>query len=113
MGIKEVSTPYENSHKLMENSGRAIAQIEYASVIGSLMYAMHCTRPDISFAVCKLSRYTSNPGVDHWKAIFRVLGYLKRALSLGLTYEGYPSVLEGYTDASWITSARDNKSTSG
>jgi hypothetical protein len=113
LGIKEASTPYDSAFKLTENSGRAIAQLEYASAIGSLMYAMLCTRPDISFAVCKLSRYTNKPSTEHWKAIGRVLGYLKRTIGLGLYYTNFPSVLEGYTDASWITSASDNKATSG
>ena len=47
--IKEANTPYDVSFKLCENPGRAVAQIEYASAIGSLMYAMHYTRPDIGF----------------------------------------------------------------
>ena len=111
--IKEANTPYDVSSKLTGNSGRAVAQIEYASAIGNLMYAMHCTRPDIAFTVCKLSRYTNNPSVEHWKAIARVLGYLKRTMNFGLFYNKYPIVLEGYTDASWITSAFDNKSTTG
>ncbi|KAH9794216.1 Receptor-like serine/threonine-protein kinase [Citrus sinensis] len=79
----------------------------------NLMYAMHCTRPDIAFAVCKMSRFTSNPSVEHWKAIGRILGYLKRTINLGLFYNDYPEVLEGYSDASWVTNTRDNKSTSG
>lgn len=54
--IKEVSTPYDSAFKLIKNSGRAVTQLEYTSVIGSLMYAIHCTRPDISFAICKLFR---------------------------------------------------------
>lgn len=111
--FKEANTPYDSSIKLLENSGRAVAQLEYASAIGSLMYVVHCTRPDIAFAVCKMSRYTSNPSTEHWKAIGRILGYLKRTINLGLFYNEYPEVLEGYSDASWITSASDNKSTSG
>ena len=75
------------------------------------MYAMHCTRLDISFSVSKLSRFTSNPSVDHWKAINRVLGYLRKTISLRLFYSEFPVVLEGYSDASWITSVSDNKST--
>ena len=63
-------------------------------MIGSLMYAMYCTRPDIIFAVCKLSRFTSNPSVEYWNAIGRVLGYLKRTIILGLFYNNYPAVLE-------------------
>ena len=113
LGIKEANTPFDVSNKLIENSGRSVSQLNYASAIGSLMYAMHCTRPDIAYAVCKLSRYTHNPSVDHWKAIGRVLGYLKRIMSYGLFYNKFPSVLEGFCDASWITSINDNKSTSG
>ena len=67
MNIKEFNTPFESSVKLGVNSERAVAQLEYASAIGSMMYAMHCTRPDIAFAVSKLSQYTVNPGVEHGK----------------------------------------------
>jgi hypothetical protein len=113
LNFKEANTPYDSSSKLVENSGRVVAQIEYASAIGCLMYATHCTRPDIAYAVCKLSRYTSNPNNDHWKAIGRVLGYLKRTRKLALHYDRFPAVLECYSDASWITSGNDNKSTTG
>lgn len=84
LDIKEANTPYDVACKLSKNSNRAIAQIEYASAIGSFLYAMHCTRPDIAFAECKLSRYTNKPSVEHWKAIARVLGYLKRTIHFGL-----------------------------
>src|SRR3954462_10916386 len=79
--IKEMNSPFDNGVKLKENSGRAIAQLEYASAIGRLMYAMHCTRPDISFAVGKLSRYTNCPGSDHWKAISRYSVILRGLLA--------------------------------
>ena len=46
-------------------------------------------------------------------AIIRVFGYLKRTEGLGIFYQKFPAVLEGFSDASWITSAPDNKSTSG
>ena len=111
--IKEANTPFDSSIKLIKNDGRAVAQLEYASAIGSLMYATQCTRPDIAFAVSKLSRFTSNPSIDHWKAIGRVLGFLKKTKDLGLQYSKFPAILEGYTDASWISSLGDNKSTTG
>nr|GEU79512.1 zinc finger, CCHC-type [Tanacetum cinerariifolium] len=63
--------------------------------------------------VGKLSRYTSNPGTQHWQAIQRVLKYLKKTMDYSLIYIGYPSVLEGYIDASWISNTEDNSSTSG
>ncbi|GJT64519.1 zinc finger, CCHC-type containing protein [Tanacetum coccineum] len=108
-----VSTPMDTSEKLMPNNGQAVSQLEYSRVIGCLMYAMTCTRPDIAFAVGKLCRYISNPGTQHWQAIQRVLKYLKKTMDYRLTYTGYPSVLEGYTDASWISNTEDNSSTSG
>ena len=88
-------------------------QLEYARAIGSLMYAMHCTMLNISFVLFKLSRYTSSPNVDHQKAIRTVLGYLKRTSGLGLFYDKFPSVLEGYSNANWINNAGDIKSTKG
>ena len=51
--------------------------IPYASLVGSLMYAQACTRPDIAFAVGMLGRYQSNPGKHHWKATKRFLGTFK------------------------------------
>ena len=111
ININEANTPFDQSIKLGENTGRAIAQLKYASAIGSMIYAIHCTILDIPFLVDKLSRFTSNPSVDHWKAIDRVLGYLKKTISLRLFYSKFPVVLEGYSDSSWITSVSDNKST--
>ena len=113
LGIKEANTPFDVSNKLSKNTERSVGQLDYASAIGSLMYVMHCTRPDIAFAVCKLSRYTIKPSIEHWKAIARVFDYLKRTKFFALFYNKFPSILEGYTDASWITSINDNKSTSG
>nr|GEU92840.1 zinc finger, CCHC-type [Tanacetum cinerariifolium] len=63
--------------------------------------------------VGKLSRYTSNLGTQHWQAIQQVLKYLKKTIDYKLTFTGYPSVLEGYTDASWISNFEDNSSSSG
>jgi len=51
--------------------------IPYASVVGSLMYAQVCTRPDIAYAVGMLGRYHSNSGIDHWKVAKKVLRYLQ------------------------------------
>ncbi|GJX75815.1 zinc finger, CCHC-type containing protein, partial [Tanacetum coccineum] len=92
---------------------KAVSQLEYSRVIGCLMYDMTCTRPDIAFVVGKLSRYTSNPGTQYWQAIQRVLKYLKKTMNYRLTYTGYPLVLKGYTDASWISNTEENSSTSG
>ena len=69
-------TPIDSSLHLFKNKGETVSKVEYSRIIGSLMYLMSRTRPDIAYAVSKLSRYTSNPGSDHWKGITRVLRYL-------------------------------------
>nr|GEW60926.1 zinc finger, CCHC-type [Tanacetum cinerariifolium] len=108
-----VSTPMDTSEKLMPNNGQGVSQLEYFRVIGCLTYDMTYTRPDISFVVGKLSKYTSNRGTQHWQAIQRVLKYLKKIMDYRLIYTGYPLVLEGYIDASWISNTEDNSSTNG
>ena len=60
----------------------------YASAVGSLMYAMLCTRPDICYAVGIVSRYQSNPGLEHWIAVKHILKYLKRTRDYMLVYSG-------------------------
>ncbi|GJV11719.1 zinc finger, CCHC-type containing protein [Tanacetum coccineum] len=92
-----VSTPFEVGSKLTYNTARILAQNKYAKVIGSLMYAMTCTRPDIAYAVGRLSRHTSSPGKEHWDAVNRVFKYLKKTMNYGLEYSGDPSVLEDST----------------
>ena len=54
-----------------------MAHVPYANTVGSLMYAMMCTRPDICYAVGLLSRFQSNPRLAHWKAVRRIMRYLK------------------------------------
>ncbi|KAA0059675.1 gag/pol protein [Cucumis melo var. makuwa] len=53
-------------------------RIPYASAVGSLMYVMLYTRPDICYALGIVSRYQSNPGLDHWTAVKIILKYLRR-----------------------------------
>lgn len=69
-------------------------------------------KPNISYVVGKLIRFTSNPYLMHWNAIYRVLKYLKKTMHYGLNYVGYPLVLEGYCDASWNIGSDDSISTS-
>ena len=96
-------TPLGVSFALRKNEGESDSQLEYARVLVCLMYIMNCTRPDIACAISKLSRYTSNPNKTHWMTLKRVLGYLKYTQNYALYYNKYPAVLEGYSDANWIT----------
>jgi hypothetical protein len=63
-------------------------KIPYSSVVGSLMYALMCTRSDISFVVRMVSKYYSNPGKSHWKAVKRILRYLKGNVNYSLCFQG-------------------------
>nr|GEU29115.1 hypothetical protein [Tanacetum cinerariifolium] len=107
-----VSTPMDPVEKLKLNTGKPIDQLEYSKAIGCLMYAMTSTRLDIAYAVGRLSRFTSNPSRQLWKAITRVFKYLRGTKNYSLSYVRYPSVLEGYSDASWINHVEDSSSTS-
>ncbi|RVW66143.1 Retrovirus-related Pol polyprotein from transposon TNT 1-94 [Vitis vinifera] len=60
--------------------------VPYSSVVGSLMYAMVCTRPDLAFAVSVVSRFMSNPGKAHWEAVKWIMRYLKGSSSVCLVY---------------------------
>lgn len=77
------------------------------------MYLASATRPDIAFAVSKLSRFVSNPGDDHQHALERVMRYLKGNAIYGIHYTGYPRVLEVYSDSNWISDADKIKAKSG
>ncbi|XP_071902602.1 secreted RxLR effector protein 161-like [Coffea arabica] len=111
--VTPVSTPYDANTQLKKNNGGPIAQSKYAQIIGSLMHLMNFTRPDIAYAVCRLSRYTHNPNREHWFALVRLMKYLRGTMNFGILYSGFPTVLEGYSDANWISDSNDTKSTSG
>lgn len=67
------------------------------------MYIANYTCPNIAYVVNKLSRFTSNPRNNHWKALTMVLKYIRHTLNYGLHYSRYPVMLEGYTDANFIS----------
>ncbi|KAL0368507.1 UNVERIFIED_CONTAM: Retrovirus-related Pol polyprotein from transposon TNT 1-94 [Sesamum calycinum] len=107
-------TPYDSSVALFKNeSGVSVAQLRYSQIIGSLQYLANGPRPDISFSVSKLARYTSCPDKTHWGALDRVLRYLKGTVSLAIHYGRFPAVLEGYSDASWIAKNSRSNGCSG
>ncbi|XP_048235983.1 secreted RxLR effector protein 161-like [Ricinus communis] len=88
--------------------------IPYASVVGSLIYAQTCTRPDISFAIGILGRYQSNPGLDHWKAAKKILRYLQGTKDHMLTYKRSNHLeMIGYSDSDFAGCVDTRKSTFG
>jgi hypothetical protein len=93
-------------------------RVPYVSAIGSLMYAMVCTRPYIAHAVGVLSRYMSKLGKEHWTTVKRVFRYLRGTTSYGLCYKGRSRLenvvdIHGFVDADWVGDLDLRKSTSG
>ena len=65
-----------------------MSRIPYASVVGSIMYAMTCTWPDVACALSLVSRYQANPGGSHWTAVKSILKYLRHTKDMFLVYGG-------------------------
>ena len=103
-------TPVHVTLHLSKNKGGSVSQVECSRVIGSLMYLMSCTRHDIAYAVSKLSSYMGNLGAKHWQGIMRVLKYLRFTHDYRLHYTRYPAILEGYSDANWLSNVKYSKS---
>ncbi|XP_021713451.1 uncharacterized protein LOC110681607 [Chenopodium quinoa] len=91
-----MSTLMDLNVSLVPNGGGLVSQLDYARLVGCMMYAMTSTRPDIAFAVGKLCRRTCNPSMNHWQSLSRVLRYLRKTMDYGMVYKGVdPSNLEG------------------
>ena len=65
-----------------------MATIPYASTMGSIVYVMLCTKPNIAYVVSVTSRYQSNLGDEHWKVAKGILKYLRRTYDLFIVHEG-------------------------
>ena len=83
-----------------------------ASVVGKLNY-LTITRPDISFLVSVVSQFLQSPCDSHWDVVIRILRYIKSRPGQGVLYEnrGHTQVV-GYTNADWVGSPTDRRSTS-
>lgn len=101
--------------------------VPYQSIVGAIMYAMLCTRPDIAFPVGALGRFASNPGRAHWSEAQHCLRYLLATADAVLMFDGYspslgPSltrgyvdtgIIHGYTDSDWAGDLDSQRSTGG
>ena len=117
---KAVSTPLAGHFKLStkqcpnnEKDKKEMEKVPYSSAVGSLMYAMVCTRPDIAQAVGVVSRFLSNPGREHWNAVKWILRYLKGTSKQCLCFGNGNAMLESYTDADMAGDIDARRSTSG
>jgi hypothetical protein len=125
-----VSTPMEPNIQLEAALPSYTASrdhlLEYQQAIGSIMYAMLGTRPDLAFTVSTLSKYCSNPTPEHALAVRRTLRYLRKTINVGITYGGQENLaiqeaidglittgITGFTDSDWAGDRDSRKSTSG
>ena len=86
----------------------------YQQIIGTLIYAIIGTRPDITFVAMRLSQFNNNPTEEHIKYTRYVLQYLKGTKELKIKYDGTSDArLIGYSDSDWCENRDDRHSTSG
>ena len=117
---KLVSTPVGSHFKLSkeqspktEEERDHMNKVPYASAIGSLMYAMVCTRPDIAHAVGVMSRFMSRPGKQHWEAVKWILRYLKGSSDTCLCFTGASLKLQDYVNVDFVGDIDSRTSTTG
>jgi len=92
--------------------------IPHANVVGSLMYAMVCTRPNIAHAVSLVSRFMANPGKSHWQALKWMLRYIIGSLGRVLVYGGArnsrrTAAIEAFVDSDYAGCLDSRKSLTG
>ncbi|GAU35295.1 hypothetical protein TSUD_54540 [Trifolium subterraneum] len=114
---KPIGSPMVNNCKLSRYGTDAMQDPSlYRSTVGALQYAT-LTRPDIAYSANKVCQFMSHPLESHWKAVKRILRYLKGTISHGLLLHPSPSTppfsLRAYSDADWATDQDDRRSTSG
>jgi len=85
-----------------------MSKVPYASVVGSLIYAMVCTRPDIAHVVGVVSRYMNNPRKEHWMGVKWILKYLRGTTNQALCFGSSNISIQGYVDADMVGD-RDNR----
>nr|GEV98737.1 retrovirus-related Pol polyprotein from transposon TNT 1-94 [Tanacetum cinerariifolium] len=96
-----------------EASRHRMAKVPYASAVGSVMYTMVCTRPDIAHAVGVVRSFMSNPGMENWEAVKWLLRYLKGTSKATLYFNRKEVVLERFFYSDYGGCLDSGKSTIG
>lgn len=112
---RSVQTPMVPNQNLVPSIKKKPLDKPYRELIGSLMYIMLATRPDLCYVVAYLSRFQDKADENHWNALKNVLKYLKGTKNYGLCYKrnvGAESLV-GYVDADFASDISDRKSTTG
>lgn len=113
---KDIHTPADCNAKLMKmpDDEEFTERFPYRQLVGSLMYAMTGTRPDIANALGNVSKYCEKYNKSHWVAAKRILKYLKTTKNYGIVLNGMKqSELHGYADANWAADLDTRRSTTG
>lgn len=114
---KPISTPLDQNYKFdllkREKSENPIIERKCRQLIGSLMYAVCGTRPDLCVSVYFLSRYQHCASVMLYKSLKRILRYIKGTLDFALVYSSTGTGMQGFVDADWAGDTQDRKSTTG
>ncbi|GJX28419.1 (R)-mandelonitrile lyase-like protein [Tanacetum coccineum] len=117
---KPISTPFPTDVKLSskmspssEKERMEMSRVPYASAVGSLMFAMICTRLDIAHAVGVVSRYMAEPGREPWEAVKRILRYIKGISYVALCFGDSDLIVTGYVDSDYAGDLDISKSTTG
>jgi hypothetical protein len=90
-----------------------MSRVPYSSTVGSLMYAMVCTRPNIAHVVGVVRRYMNNPCKEHWEVVKWILQYLIGTATHALCFGGSNIVLHGYVDSNMEGDKDSRRSTTG
>ncbi|KAJ4720195.1 Retrovirus-related Pol polyprotein from transposon TNT 1-94 [Melia azedarach] len=91
-----------------------MSRVPYTSAVGSLMYAMVCTRPNLAQSVSVVSRFMGEPGKEHWQAVKRIFRYLKGTFDVGLIYRGDTQCLvTGFSDSDYAGDVDSRRSMTG
>ncbi|CAD6220463.1 unnamed protein product [Miscanthus lutarioriparius] len=90
-----------------------MSRVLYSSVVGSLMYAMVCSRPDLSYAISLVSRYTANPGKEHWKVVQWIFRYLRGTANACLKFDKTDKGLTSYMDSNFAVNLGKRRSLIG
>jgi len=113
---KPVSTPADSNTILvkMTEDEEFIDKFPYRELIGSIMYAMIATRPDVANALGNVAKYSGKYNQSHWNATKRILKYMICTKDYGIKFNGNASsTLYGYADANWGADIDTRRSTTG
>ncbi|KAK1613221.1 hypothetical protein QYE76_036894 [Lolium multiflorum] len=100
-------------YKSSEDDIEYMSRVPYSSAVGSLMYAMVCSRPDLSYAMSLVSRYMANPGKDHWKVVQWIFRYLRGTSKACLRFGRIGEGLAGYVDSDYAGDLDKRRSLTG